>query len=50
MKLWQKIFLSSLSLIIVAVNVIFVMLVNSSHKILIEKEQNHAIRDRKSVV
>lgn len=45
MKLWQKIFLSSLSLIIVAVNVIFVMLVNSSHKILIEKEQNHAINE-----
>lgn len=45
MKLWQKIFLSSLSLVIVAINVISVMLVNNSHRLLIEREQSHAINE-----
>lgn len=45
MKLWQKIFLSSLSLVIIAINVISAMLVNNSHKLLIEREQTHAINE-----
>ncbi len=45
MKLWQKIFLSSLFLIIVAVNVISVTLLNNSHRLLLEREQTHAINE-----
>jgi len=45
MKLWQKIFLNSLTLVIIAVNVISVMLVNNSHNLLIEREQTHAINE-----
>lgn len=45
MKLWQKIFLSSLVLIIVAVNIVSVTLLNNSHKLIIEREQSHAINE-----
>lgn len=45
MKLWQKIFLSSLCLIITAVNVISIVLLNNSHRLLIEREQVHAINE-----
>ncbi len=45
MKLWQKIFLSSLLLIIIAVNVISVTLLNNSHRLLLEREQSHAISE-----
>ncbi len=45
MKLWQKIFLSSLCLIIIAVNVISIVLLNNSHRLLIEREQSHAINE-----
>lgn len=43
MKLWQKIFLSSLFLIIAAVNIIFVTILNNSHRLLVERERTHAI-------
>ncbi len=45
MKLWQKIFLSSLCLIIVAINVISIVLLNNTHRLIIEREQSHAIRE-----
>ena len=45
MKLWQKIFLSSLALIIVAINVISITLLNNSHRLLLEREQTHAINE-----
>lgn len=45
MKLWQKIFLSSLSLIIIVVNVLSVILVNNSHRLLLEREQTHSINE-----
>lgn len=45
MKLWQKIFLSSLCLIITALNVISIVLLNNSHRLLIEREQAHAINE-----
>lgn len=45
MKLWQRIFLSSLMLIIVTVSIISVMLLNNSHRMLIEREQSHAINE-----
>lgn len=45
MKLWQKIFLSSLCLIIAAVNVISIVLLNNSHRLLIEREQEHATNE-----
>ncbi|MBQ9895576.1 MAG: HAMP domain-containing histidine kinase [Ruminococcus sp.] len=45
MKLWQKIFLSSLCLIIVAVNIISIVLLNNTHKLIIEREQSHAISE-----
>lgn len=45
MKLWQKIFLSSLALIIAAVNIISIILLNNSHRLLIEREQAHAINE-----
>ena len=43
MKLWQKIFLSSLFLIIAAVNIISVTILNNSHRLLVERERTHAI-------
>lgn len=45
MKLWQRIFLSSLCLIIVAINIISLTLLNNSHRLLIEREQSHAINE-----
>ncbi|MBQ3886168.1 MAG: HAMP domain-containing histidine kinase [Ruminococcus sp.] len=45
MKLWQKIFLSSLCLIIVAINIISIVLLNNTHKLIIEREQSHAISE-----
>lgn len=45
MKLWQRIFLSSLCLIILAVNIISVTLLNNSHRLLIEREQSHAVNE-----
>lgn len=45
MKLWQKIFLSSLMLIILTVNIITVILLNNSHRLIIEREQSHAVNE-----
>lgn len=45
MKLWQRIFLSSLCLIILAVNVISIVLLGNSHRLLIEREQAHAVNE-----
>ena len=45
MRLWQRIFLSSLCLIILAVNIISVTLLNNSHRLLIEREQSHAVNE-----
>lgn len=45
MKLWQKIFLSSLMLIILTVNIVSVILLNNSHKLIIEREQSHAVNE-----
>ena len=45
MKLWQRIFLSSLLLIIVAINIISITLLNNNHKLLLEREQSHAISE-----
>ncbi len=45
MKLWQKIFLSSLLLIIAVVNIVSIMLLGNSHRLLIEREQSHAVNE-----
>lgn len=45
MKLWQKIFLSSLMLIILTVNIISVVLLNNSHRLIIERERSHALNE-----
>lgn len=45
MKLWQRIFLSSLCLIIVAINIISLTLLNNSHRLLIKREQSHAANE-----
>ena len=45
MKLWQRIFLSSLCLIILVVNVISITLLNNSHRLILEREQSHAISE-----
>lgn len=45
MKLWQKIFLSSLMLIILTVNIISVILLNNNHRLVIEREQSHALNE-----
>lgn len=45
MKLWQKIFLSSLMLIILTVNIISVILLNNNHRLIIEREQSHALNE-----
>ncbi|MDE5853630.1 MAG: HAMP domain-containing histidine kinase [Ruminococcus sp.] len=50
MQLWQKIFLSSLVLIIVAVNIVSITLLNNSHKLIIEREQSHAINEHESFI
>ncbi len=45
MKLWQKIFLSSLTLIIAVVNVISITLLNNSHQLLMERERSHSVNE-----
>lgn len=45
MKLWQKIFLGSLMLIILTVNIISVILLNNNHRLIIEREQSHALNE-----
>lgn len=45
MKLWQKIFLSSLALIILAVNIISVTLMKNNHQLLLVRERSHAINE-----
>lgn len=45
MKLWQKIFLSSLALIILALNVISVTLMKNNHQLLLVRERSHAINE-----
>lgn len=45
MKLWQKIFLSSLMLIILTVNIISVVLLNNSHRLIIGRERSHALNE-----
>lgn len=45
MKLWQKIFLSSLALIILAINIVSVTLLNSSSRLLLDREREHAIKE-----
>ncbi len=45
MKLWQKIFLGSLMLIILTVNIISVILLNNNHRLVIEREQSHALNE-----
>lgn len=45
MKLWQKIFLSSLTLIILTVNIVSITLLNNSHRLIIEREQSHNINE-----
>ncbi|MCM1132699.1 MAG: HAMP domain-containing histidine kinase [Ruminococcus flavefaciens] len=50
MKLWQKIFLSSLMLIILTLNIVSVILLNNSHRLIIEREQLHAINEHVSFI
>ncbi len=45
MKLWQKIFLSSLALIIMAVNIISFTLMKNNHQLLLVRERSHAINE-----
>lgn len=45
MKLWQKIFLISLTLIIAVVNIISITLLNNSHRLLMERERSHSINE-----
>lgn len=45
MKLWQKIFLSSLMLIIAVMNIVSITLLGNSHHLIIEREQSHAVNE-----
>lgn len=45
MKLWQKIFLSSLLLIIAVMNIVSITILGNSHRLLIERERSHAINE-----
>lgn len=45
MKLWQKIFLISLTLIIGVVNIISITLLNNSHRLLMERERSHSVNE-----
>ena len=45
MKLWQNIFLSSLLLMILAINIVSAAVLSSSHKMLLEREQTHAVNE-----
>ena len=45
MKLWQKLFLSSLSLIIIAIDIVSVTILSNNHRLLLEREKAHAVRE-----
>ncbi|MBQ8960415.1 MAG: HAMP domain-containing histidine kinase [Ruminococcus sp.] len=45
MKLWQNIFLSSLLLMILTINIVSAAVLSSSHKMLLEREQAHAVNE-----
>ncbi|MBQ3915221.1 MAG: HAMP domain-containing protein [Ruminococcus sp.] len=45
MKLWQKLFLSSLSLIIIAIDIVSVTVLSNNHRLLLEREKAHAVRE-----
>lgn len=45
MKLWQKIFLISLALIMAVVNIISITLLNNSHRLLMERERSHSVNE-----
>lgn len=49
MKLWQKIFLSSLALIILAVNGVSLILLGNNHKLLTERERSHAVNEHEFI-
>ena len=45
MKLWQKIFLCALILILIAIDVTSVMLVSNSHRLMVEREQQRSVAE-----
>jgi len=50
MKLWQKIFLLTLALVIVVVNATSLILINNNHRLAIEREQQSALSRHNSLV
>lgn len=45
MKLWQNIFLSSLLLVILTINIVSAAILSSSQKMLLERERSHAVSE-----
>ena len=45
MKLWQKLFLSSLSLIIIAIDIVSITILSNNHRLMLEREKAHAVRE-----
>ena len=47
MKLWQKIFLCSLALVILAIDVTSVLLLSNSHRLTVMREEQNAVSEHK---
>ena len=47
MKLWQKIFLCSLALVILAIDVTSVLLLSNSHRLTVMREEQNAFSEHK---
>ena len=48
MKLWQQIFLCSLAMIMLAIDIIACLLLYRSHQLLVEQEQSRGVSDHQS--
>jgi len=49
-KLWQKIFLVTLALVVIAINLTSVLLIHNSHQLLVEREKNNAVYEHKYLI
>ena len=50
MKLWQKIFLVTLTLVMVAISLTSILLIRNSHKLLVEREKNDAVYEHRYLI
>lgn len=50
MKLWQKIFLVTLTLVMAAISLTSILLIRNSHKLLVEREKNDAVYEHRYLI